>query len=186
MLILFLISAMAGEASAEGKSVEDLIGVFSMQKQIVLGSSSSCFGSCQVPDSLAVSGNPMADSQAPGLAGFDIESGAQAPSSARPAAQMVNFTLHAIDDQSGLSSCTAYFSSPSGEQSASVSFSAADLTSGGGKDGRYKSSLVLPPEIEPGVWQLQNLTMLDRNGNSRTWQAIDVRGLGMPDSFQVE
>ncbi len=75
---LILIIATSPAASAYGRSVEDLVGAFSIEKTIKIGSSSQDFSTSgesldplSPPQSLA--SGPLADDQAPSLAGFAFE-----------------------------------------------------------------------------------------------------------------
>ncbi len=45
MALMMLLILVAGNASAYGRSTEDLVGAFSIEKTIRLGSSSECFSS---------------------------------------------------------------------------------------------------------------------------------------------
>ncbi|HSD58805.1 MAG TPA: hypothetical protein VLB04_11535 [Methanotrichaceae archaeon] len=182
VLAAVIMLSLSGGALAYGSSVEDLVGAFSIEKTIKLGSSGSCFGSpCQVdPDPLGQPLiNPMADNQAPSIAGFDLEPGVLSPDS-----RSINFTLHALDDQSGLGGSTAYFKSPSGAL-AKVLFPPSNRTSGTLKDGVYASRLVLPKDAERGAWRLENLTLVDGEGNPRVLQREDMMRLGQPAEFLV-
>ncbi len=185
-LLILIFLAATGGARAYGSSVEDLVGVFSMEKTIRLGSSSECFSSPQSSDPLRPPSNPLAgpmmsalaDSQPPSLAGFGFEPKAAAPGT-------LNFTAHFIDDESGLFASAAYFVSPSGRQEAKVLFGPRNLTSGGPRDGTYESSLLLPKNSEEGAWRLENLTLVDREGNRRVLQSREIYGLGLPTEFRV-
>ncbi len=182
VLVVILMLALSGSALAYGSSVEDLVGAFSIEKTIKLGSSSSCFGSpCQVnSDPLGQSFiNPMADNQAPSIAGFDLEPGVLSRNS-----RGINFTLHALDDQSGIGDSTAYFRSPSGAL-AKVLFMPQNRTAGTLKDGVYASRLILPTDAESGAWRLENLTITDGAGNPRVLQREDMMRLGQPSEFLV-
>jgi hypothetical protein len=182
VLAAVIMLSLSGGALAYGSSVEDLVGAFSIEKTIKLGSSSSCFGGpCQVDtDPLGQPLiDPMADNQAPSIAGFVME-----PEVLRPDSRSINFTLHALDDQSGLGGSTAYFKSPSGAL-AKVLFQPQDLTSGTLKDGIYASRLVLPKDAERGAWQLDNLTLVDGEGNPSVLQREDMIRLGQPSEFMV-
>jgi len=178
ILALLLLLAVASPASAYGKSVEDLVGSFSIEKTVKIGSSSECFSSSGASDPLAPpqSGavGPFADDQPPGLAGFTMEP--QEISAALP--QTINLTAHLIDDQ-GVWAAKATFSGPSGEEAA-VLFSAQNRTMGTAKDGYYSAKMILPPINETGVWHLQNLTLVDGEGNRRVLALEDLQGLGLP------
>jgi hypothetical protein len=186
LLILILFAALGG-AKAYGSSVEDLVGVFSMEKTIRLGSSSQCFSSPEDSDPLRPPSsalaspmtNALADNQAPSLAGFGFEPKAVPPN------KTINFTAHLIDDESGLFASAAYFSSPSGRQETEVLFGQQSLVSGDPRDGTYRSSLLLPENSEPGDWRLENLTLVDRDGNRRILQSHEILALGLPTEFRV-
>ena len=186
LLILVFMTA-AGGARAYGSSVEDLVGVFSMEKTIRLGSSSQCFSSPQSSDPLmppaASLTSPMtsafSDCQAPGLAGFGFEPKTVAPNGT------INFTAHLIDDESGLFASAACFASPSGRQETKVLFSRQSIVSGSPRDGIYRSSLLLPENSEPGTWRLENITLVDNEGNRRVLQSHEILALRLPTEFRV-
>lgn len=186
LLAVVLMLALAGGALAYGSSTEDLVGVFSIEKTIKLGSSSSCFENPNQmdPDPLGQSAvspviNPMADNQAPTIAGFGIEPGVLSKDSCA-----INFTLHAVDDQSGLDSSAAYFKSPSGALT-EVLFLPQNRTFGTAKDGIYAARLALPEDAERGVWMVENLTILDIEGNSRIMDREQLLRLGLPTEFLI-
>jgi hypothetical protein len=190
--ILAIYTASIFGAAASGRSVEDLVGVFSIQKTIKLGSSSECFkGSQSSADSLSLQNNDLADysladNQPPGLAGLNIEPKAINASSSRS----INLTAHIIDDQSGLAEgsgsnvSTAWFVSPSGRQVIGAAFVPDDLTSGNKLDGFYKGLIVLPKNSEIGTWRLCNLTLIDVQGNRRVIGRDQILRLGL--GFQAE
>lgn len=184
VLVAVLLQAAVCGALAYGSSVEDLVGAFSIEKNIKLGSSSSCYESdspCPM-DSDPLGQpliHPMDDDQAPSIAGFELE-----PGVLRSDSRAINFTLHAIDDQSGLGGSTAYFISPSGAH-AKVLFLPANRTSGTLKDGVYASQLILPRDAERGAWMLENLTLMDAKGNPRVLQREDMMRMGQPSEFLV-
>jgi hypothetical protein len=184
VILAFLI--IMGIAYAYGSSTEDLVGIFSMEKTIKLGSSSDCFGAAggeKDPLSPVVSrsASSMADDQPPSLAGFSFRP--EAIPATRPCA--INFTEHVIDDQSGFFASAARFSSPSGSEKAQVLFTSANLSSGNSRDGIYTASLHLPDGIEKGLWQLENLTLVDKEGNRRIMQREDVLDLGLLTEFRI-
>ncbi len=186
LLAVVLMLALVSNALAYGSSTEDLVGAFSIEKTIKLGSSSSCFESpnSMEPDPLGQSAigpviNPMADNQAPSIAGFEIEPGILSKGS-----RSINFSLHALDDQSGLGRSAAYFKSPSGAL-AEVLFLPQNRTFGTAKDGIYATRLALPEDAERGVWTVENLTLLDMDGNSRIMDREQLVGLGLPAEFLI-
>lgn len=178
LIMLFLLSSMV-PSFASGRSVEDLVGVFSLEKTIKLGSSSECFSPQTAGDPLSppeakVAGT-LADDQPPSLAGFSFEP-AQVMA---PSPQPINFTAHVIDDQ-GVWAAAAYFSSPTGDLVAEVRFNANDLLSGTTKDGFYAGKILLPTKNETGYWRLENLTLVDQEGNRRILLRDDLQILGLP------
>jgi hypothetical protein len=122
----------------------------------------------------------MADNQAPSLAGFSLE-----PKAVSSISSSLNLTAHVIDDQSGLGTSEAYFSSPSGAEMAEAQFLPENRVSGGSKDGIYSARVTLPKSCEKGAWMLENLTMIDGQGNLRVLQRDDLAAMGMPVEFMV-
>jgi hypothetical protein len=183
ILALLLLLATAAPAFAYGKSVEDLVGSFSIGKSIKIGSSSECFSSADTVDPLippqSAASGPLADDQAPSVAGFSIQP--QQLSAASP--QPINLTAHLIDDQ-GVWAAEAAFSGPQEEKAAAL-FSAQSLTSGTAKDGIYGAKMLLPQSNETGEWHLQKLTLVDREGNRKVIAAEDLRVLGLPTVITV-
>jgi hypothetical protein len=186
--ILAIYTASIFNVAASGRSVEDLVGVFSIQKTIRLGSSSECFaGSQSSADSLSPRDKGLADNQPPGLAGLSIEPKAINASSSRT----INLTAHIIDDQSGLAgmsgsnSSTAWFVSPSGRQVIGTALAPANLASGNKLDGFYSGLIVLPKNSEIGTWRLDNLTIVDEQGNRRVIGRDQMFRLGFPAEFLV-
>jgi hypothetical protein len=182
-LALLLLLALAAPASAYGKSVEDLVGSFSIEKTIKIGSSSESFSSVGATDPLTPpqSGavGPFADDQPPNVAGFAFQP--QQISAAWP--QTVNLTAHLIDDQA-VWAAEAIFSGPQGEEAFAL-FSAQNRTAGTAKDGYYNAKMVIPQSNETGKWHLQNLTLVDREGNRRVLAEADLRGLSLPTVITV-
>jgi len=182
-LVLLLLLALAAPASAYGKSVEDLVGSFSIEKTIKIGSSSESFSSNGAADPLAppqIGGaSALADDQSPNVAGFAFQP--QQLFAAWP--QLINLTAHLIDDQA-VWAAEAIFSGPRGED-ASALFSSQSLTSGNAKDGYYGAQMLLPPSNETGEWHLRNLTLVDREGNRRVLAEEDLRGRGLPTVITV-
>jgi hypothetical protein len=187
--ILAVFAASAFNAAAYGSSVEDLVGAFSIQKTIKIGSSSQCFeGAESAADPLSSPSIALADHQPPGLTLFGIEPKVVKSSLS---VQSINLTAHIVDDQSGLSSglkanlSNAHFVSPSGRQSADAIINPGNLTAGSKLDGIYSAKIVLPQNSEPGYWRLNNLTLIDEQGNRRVLSREDVAGLGFLAQFLV-
>ena len=184
VLILVFLLLLAGPypASGYGKSVEDLVGVFSISKEIKIGSSSQCFSSEESSDPLAPPGigpaGPLSDDQAPGIAGLFIEPLKISLASPQP----VNLTAHLIDDQA-IWAAEAAFSGPGG-QSITALFSSHNRSSGTESDGFYASQISLPGNMS-GDWRLQNMTLVDREGNRRTFSGTEIEGLGLPTAITV-
>jgi hypothetical protein len=187
--ILAVFAASAFNVAAYGSSVEDLVGAFSIQKTIKIGSSSECFSSAErASDALDLQGKAVADHQPPGLTAFGIEPKVGKSSLS---VQSINLTAHIIDDQSGLSSdskanlSAAYFVSSSGKQTASAIFDPHNLTAGSKLDGIYSTKIILPQNSELGYWRLYNLTLIDEQGNRRVLSRDDLARLGFPAQFLV-
>jgi hypothetical protein len=186
--ILAIYTASIFNAAAYGRSVEDLVGVFSIQKTIKLGSNSECFaGSQSSADSLSPQNNGLADNQPPGLSGLSIE-----PKSINASyPHSINLTAHIIDDQSGLAEgsgsnlSTAWFVSPSGRQVIGAALGPGNITSGNKLDGFYKGLIVPPKNSEIGIWRLDNLTIVDEQGNRRVIGQDQMLRLGFPAEFLV-
>jgi hypothetical protein len=188
--ILALFAIFPFNAAAYGSSVEDLVGVFSIQKTIKIGSSSECFdGANGATDPLDLQATaPAADSQPPRLVDFSIE-----PKAVKSGVsiQSINLSAHIIDDQSGLASSNkanlsmAYFQSPSGKQTADAIFHPDNLTAGSKLDGIYSSKIILLQNSEPGVWRLCNFTLIDGQGNRRVLSRDNLAELGFPAEFLV-
>lgn len=171
LLSIFVLAAI-GNAYGYGKSVEDLVGVFSIEKNIKLGSSADCFRSSENandPSNPMVRSNIMDDDQAPTLADFDIES----PLTDGLLCQF-HMRAHVIDDQSGMNVGKAWFRSPSGQQLVVVRFMPRDRISGTSQDGIYSANLTLPISSERGVWRLDNLTLTDYEGNQKILNRQDL------------
>lgn len=184
ILILVFLLLLAGPypASGYGKSVEDLVGVFSISKEIKIGSSSQCFSLEESFDPLAPPGNgpagPLSDDQAPSIAGLFIEPQKITLGSPQP----VNLTAHLIDDQA-IWAAEAAFSGPGG-QSITALFSSQNRSSGTESDGFYASLISLPGNTS-GQWHLQNLALVDREGNRRTFSGTEIESLGLPTVITV-
>lgn len=160
------------------------MGSFSIEKTVKIGSSSECFSSADAPaDPLApprsMAAGPLADDQSPGLAGLTLEP--EEISAALP--QTVNLTAHLIDDQ-GIWAARADFSGPAGQQ-ASALISSQNLTFGDGKDGIYTAQILLPPGNGTEEWHLQNLIIVDLEGNREVLALKDLMGLGLPAVIRI-
>ncbi len=183
--MLLLIAVFIGHASADGRSVDDMVGVFSIEKTIKLGSSSACFGNSagsagsQI-DPLSMGSNPLADSQSPDLASFGFE-----PKMLAGDSRSISLTAHIVDDESGLVSASAFFRSPSGAQIAQAAFTPAGRVSGSSKDGVYTAKIILPKDSEKGAWLLDNLTLLDASGNPKVLSRSDLVGMNLPAEFLI-
>ncbi len=183
LILAFILQALAsGPASAYGRSVEDLVGAFSIEKTVKIGSSSQDFITTGDTDPLSppqsFGAGPLADDQAPSLAGFDFEPQRVPANSSQP----INLTAHVIDDQA-VWAAEARFSGPAGEE-AVASFPAQNLTSGNAKDGIYSARMLLPGN-GTGDWHLESLILVDREGNRRTLLQSDLVQLGLPTQISV-
>lgn len=182
LAIALIISTTPALASVTeyGRSVEDLIGVFSIEKTIQIGGSSQDFATTGEVDPLSPPSSSggifsalMADTQAPSLAGIDIEPQSIPINSSGP----VNITLHVIDDQA-FYGAEARFAGPEGIQAVSI-FSAENLAAGSAKDGWYNTSMILPAN-QTGQWRLESLTLVDRESNTRVLTEKELEERGYP------
>jgi hypothetical protein len=188
LLFALAFAFAACNASGYGSSVEDLVGGFSIEKTIKLGSSSTCLGDTDIQkDPLAMSdqtpgmGRPaLADDQPPSLAGFDIE-----PKVLAQPSKSINLTAHIIDDESGLNFAEAFFRSPFGANISGVVLDSGDRVSGTLKDGTYEARMTLPESPEHGAWLLENLTIVDLSGNRKILNLRDMASMGLPVEFLV-
>lgn len=181
LLLIAIMFSTISNASAGGSSVDDLVGAFSIEKTIKLGSSSACFGSPEGPkDPLGMGGNSLADNQPPALASFGIE-----PKIIDKSQRAIDLTAHIIDDESGLNQASAFFRSSSGAEEAQAIFYPGNRISGTPKDGTYEAKMILPKRSEPGAWLLENLTLMDGIGNRKVLQRDDLASMGLPAEFLV-
>jgi hypothetical protein len=182
ILALLLLLTTSSLASAYGRSVEDLVGAFSIEKTIKIGSSSQDFTTAGDVDPLtppqSMAAGPLADDQAPSLAGFAFEP-QKVPANSTPS---INLSLNAIDDQA-VWAAEARFSGPAGEEAVAL-FPAQNLTSGSAKDGVYSARMWLPAN-GTGDWHLQSLILVDREGNRRTLGQSDLVQMGLPTEISV-
>lgn len=183
MMVFLLLFSVMPPATAYGKSVEDLVGSFSIGKTIKIGSSSECFSTADDQDPLTppVSGavGPLSDDQAPGIAGLIIHP-QQVALASLP--RQINLTAHIIDDQA-VWAAEAAFTGPNGEVATAI-FSSQNRTSGTSKDGIYASSISLVGN-RTGEWHLQKLTMVDSTDNRKTLLGDDLTGMGLPTDIAV-
>ena len=182
LLAIASTTPVLGAATEYGRSTEDLIGVFSIEKTIQIGGSSQDFlasgdslDPLSPPRSLS---GPMADDQAPSLAGFAIEPQSIPVNSSQP----VNITLHAIDDQ-GFYGAEARFNGPEGVEAVAL-LPAANITAGSAKDGWYNASIILPAN-QTGEWRLESLTIVDQQGNRRVLAGRELEERGFPVGISV-
>lgn len=190
LISVFVLLAIAptipalGAATEFGRSTEDLIGVFSIEKTIQIGGSSQDFLASGDPlDPLSPPGRlsgPMADDQAPSLAGFSIEPQSIPANSSQP----VNITLHAIDDQAFYGAEARFrFTGPEGVEAVAL-LPAANITAGSAKDGWYNASMILPAN-QTGEWRLESLTIVDHQGNRRVMAGRELEERGFSAGISV-
>jgi hypothetical protein len=200
-LLLALLLA-ARSASAYGSSVDDMVGAFSIEKTIKLGSSSACFGGADVQnDPLSMNEPaPGMDEQAPGIGGQPLIIGGRAPADVQPPAlagldidpevvdrsrRSINLTAHIIDDGSGLSHANVFFCSPFCANTVEVVLDSEDRVSGTPKDGIYEGRIALSDDCERGAWLLKNMTMTDQSGSCKILNLQDIASKGWPVEFLV-
>lgn len=183
-LALALLLLVPPSAHAAGSSVENLVGVFSIEKTIRLGSSSECFRSSGGQlDPYSVLG----DDQPPGLAGLSFRQisaspGQESPED-EPSGRLMVVEAHIIDDKSGVGAASACFGSPVKDEHIWVLFVPENLTSGTPMDGIYRASVLIPEAS--GEWVLENMTLVDRAGNSRTLGPADLIEAGLPSALRI-
>ncbi len=185
IVFLLLSVATAKEPATFGRSVDDMVGAFSIEKTVKLGDRGFFFGSEDAdplasPPSLDKISAEIGDDLAPSLSGFEIDPVAVDAASG----EKVGITAHVLDDQAGLGSAsTIRFVSPSGSQSADLTL--AHLVSGTSKDGIYSESIALDQDSEKGTWALESLTLVDGAGNSRVLTGDDLAEMNLPHQFTV-
>jgi hypothetical protein len=182
LLALILLALFPGSAQTYGKSTEDLVGVFNIEKTIRLGSSSTCFTAtgAEGQDPLDASmlqnvGGRMGDEQPPSLAGLSFADDV-------PNASVI-LDLHVLDEQSGMKEGRANFSGPAGAEMREVLILPQNLTNGTPRDGLYVVRMKIPAEA--GEWVLEELTLMDAAGNQKTLKRADLLNMGMPSGFLV-
>jgi hypothetical protein len=191
MAVLFLASIPLG--SADGRSVDDLVGVFSIEKTIKISSSSACFNSQGNSNLEGPISYPAlsSDSQPPNLLGFDLEPKVVDTSTS---SQNITLTARVVDDWSGLRAeggdgsdkvSKVTFVSPTGSHRAVATINPSDLISCDDLDGVYRASITLPQGSEKGAWMLESLNLTDRGGNVRTFRRDDLISEGFPAEFLV-
>jgi hypothetical protein len=92
--------------------------------------------------------------------------------------------VHATDDLSGVSNIYCAFRSPSGSHHVYFEFQWS-LVSGTDRDGVYECPGQIFQYQEPGIWDLQYLTMFDRVGNEVSLSLADMQALGHPTHIVV-
>ena len=98
-------------------------------------------------------------------------------------AGIVDVTVTATDDISGIKSVELYFESPTEAQSAQRS--ARDPIMGTANEGTYALRLTLPRYGETGTWRLKYVWVRDEVGNHREYRAAELAALGLSASFDV-
>jgi len=181
-ITLILMAILPASPETYGKSTEDLVGVFSIEKTIKLGSSSSCFtaagkeGQDPLDASLLQSAprrSPMGDDQPPGLAALNI--------AVDPPNALVFLGLHILDDQSGMKEGRANFSGPAGAVRQALILP-QNLTNGTPRNGLYVVRMSMP---DSGDWVLEDLTLEDAAGNQKVLKSAELLNLSMPPGFHV-
>jgi hypothetical protein len=182
--LLILMILAVGNAQGYGKSAEDLVGVFSIEKNIKLGSSSgtSSGNSDAFADPLdsQVNANLVADDEPPTLKSLDLN-----PKIINSLYRSISLRAHIIDNHSDISTAKAWFSSPSGGQKVDAVFLSQNRNFGASLDGIYATNITIPEEAEKGAWFLENLTLTDSRGNYRVFHRKDLISLNLPAEFLI-
>jgi hypothetical protein len=109
--------------------------------------------------------------------------------------QTIMITVRLVDDLIGMGdptnerlggTATIQFSSPSKNQSVSVSLYPWNRVSGNGLDGVYAGAMTVPKLSEPGVWTLAGATLMDALGNSKQMDLAQFIWLGFPSQFVIQ
>jgi hypothetical protein len=191
LFVAFFLAMIFGStinAAAYGKSTEDLVGVFSIQKTIKIGSSNDCFGGkddASEPSRLLDSA--YAGEQSQGLVAFSLEPKTENASSQRP----INLTARIIDrqrgppDQNGSASLSAWFLSPTRQQIARTTLHLQNTTAGGKPYDVFSGYIMMPPDSELGIWHLKNLTLVNSQGSRKLYENDQMLHPGFPAEFTL-
>jgi hypothetical protein len=186
VLLLAITAANASQPATLGRSVDDMVGAFSIEKTIKLGdrgffgpSESDPLASPVSLDQLSVK---IDDDQPPSLSGFEIDPDVVEAASS----QSVDFKVHVLDDQAGLGDASSIkFVSPSGSHVVEATLVKESLISGTSRDEVYSGSFMLDQNSEKGTWTLDGITLVDGAGNSRILTRDDLAGMKLPYQFTV-
>jgi hypothetical protein len=137
------------------------------------------------PSQFAVNSS-ASDTSPPELVSFDFTPKTVNVSSSP---QTITVTARITDDLSGLNSLSAYFYSPSGNQYVYVRFSDSQRISGTANDGVYQGTMTIPVFSEAGSWEVQDIYLSDRVGNSIDYWRDEVLAFmaarDFPSQFEV-
>lgn len=191
-------AVQASSENAGGRSTDNMAGVFSIQKSIILGGNNPASELNGQEDPFS-SDPPIQSRIGPRLLLFDFQPRYLNSSVHQP----VNFTM-ILDDlpkdhcslflnmdlaQSANSSkniSSATFVSPSHGQAAAVVFTPVNATSvSGDLSTIYQGCLLLPQSSEPGQWTLEGLRIYDRRGHRMLLDADEVASYGFPTEISV-
>jgi hypothetical protein len=98
---------------------------------------------------------------------------------------ILNITAHIIDDQSGMKGAQVWLRSPTSKQFAAVQLTPMSRIYGTSRDGVYVADLVLPIDNEKGVWHINNITLMDIEGNQRVLHVADLNHIGLISSCSI-
>jgi hypothetical protein len=129
------------------------------------------------PYTVQVSG-PAADTEGPVLTGFSIDPDSTDVSDA---ADTVRLTVSA-SDASDITGVYVVFLSPSG---AVINPASCALESGTARDGAWGCNLHVARYTEAGIWQVQNVQMVDELGHISYVLNADVAGAGHEHTLRV-
>jgi hypothetical protein len=90
-----------------------------------------------------------------------------------------------IDDVSGNATSKIRFKSPSGAAFVEAIFSSSERIAGTAVDGVYRSLMTVPQSSESGTWTVEEVSLVDLIGNTRTLTAAQLQAAGLPSSFMV-
>lgn len=167
--------------AAFGSSQEDLVGVFSIQKNIVLASD----GPGVKDEGAAESLGQRSARLGPKMLFFDFHPLSINASNGSPVTFTVNTSEPGMDPSSTWAEnlSTIRLVSPSGGQSSVVRLTPTYL---GDNQTAFLGKLMLPPTAEPGRWRVHSLRLVGSSGHSVLVDTDELVSRGFPSSLNVQ
>jgi len=135
----------------------------------------------------------VSDTTPPSIVSFDFEPKVVDTTKSD---QTITITTQIKDDLSGLflsglfsgsnGPTMVWFTSPSGDQSASANFGEYNLVSGNMLNGTYVYNMTLPKHSESGKWHLSFFLLYDTVRNSLRVNETQMKNLGFPTEIEVK